>query len=206
MTTPEHARTVEADIFGRIGAAKAELKVIDERRAAIAFDAETAGGEAKKEFDRLAKDRVGLLSRLEGLDHALAGARRHVSAADAVIQDEEERARAAMALELLASFVNRGAALDAKFTAVLDEYQALQEEFCELDILGFAPSSPASVAVNMKRAATAALMKGGLAEAFLAPLDRRSFAQVIEGWTASVQRRATTRLERDPLKEKETAQ
>jgi len=201
MTTPEHARTIEAEIFGKIGAAKAELKVVDERRAAIAYDAETVGGETKKEFDRLAKDRLALQTRLEGLDHALAGARRRVSAADADVEDEAARRRAAEALELLDAFAKRGAALDSKFSQVIHEYQALCGDFRQLEKLGFPPTTYALVQLNMRRAATAALMSAGLAEAFLAPLDRRSFSQVVDGWTSAVRGRATARLERNQMKE-----
>jgi hypothetical protein len=187
--------TTVADLRAKIDALEGtQIELIAERDE-ISFAAVVERN--KKAAGRVAEINAALLvmqSEEATLKAALAEAQRRALAADAAERDATKREKAQKAIALLESFSKRGAALDAKFDEAIAEFNAMSAEFRQLDALGYAPTTHALVASNMKLALKTKVMSTGMHVEHLAPHMRRNFITVVDGWVSHVKARADALL------------
>jgi hypothetical protein len=170
-----------------------QAKIAVESKA-LSYDAHLKGGESASRLAEL-QDMARLGEQnIASIETAIAEARKRLAAAQAGELDEAEQEAARMALGLLQGFAARGQALDDKLAAFVTEFESLSADFHDLEKTGYPPSTWPLVTVSMKMAVAARLMGTPLQTDFLAPNQRRTFSQCIEGWAASVRNRAQARL------------
>jgi hypothetical protein len=197
-TTTDTARAVLTDLEAKLADARARHDEVQSEAKEIAFAAFTDGGDARKKLDKLHADAAKHGAEITALESALVEARRRVAEALAAETDAAQLAKAKEALALLDDFTNRGAELDAALAAFLDQYAKLTSDFTKLSALGYAPSTVALVRVNMGLAVATKLLDTDLRQRPLAPHERRSFVETIQGWAASARMRAAARLNAKP--------
>jgi len=190
----EAARATVADLEAKLTEARASLVDVEARLDEAALPACTGDDHAKKALDKLSMERVALLGTVDGLNRAIASARKQVEIAKAAEQDAVERDKAQRALAMLDTFEERAVRLQASLEAFIAEYGRLVDDFGALSLLDYAPTSYPLVRVNMRNATMTKLMRTDLQGDFLAPKDRRDFAAVIMAWSAAIRARANARL------------
>ncbi len=197
MAKQSNPKTILADLEAKLAAANERLARTRQAEDDIAYEAEIGDEAARKRLADLRDAELAITADIRTLTAAVAEARRRVDIADADKRDEQERAKAAEALELLEQFAERGAQLDADLARFIDNFKSLERDFIKLAGLGYAPGSWALVRVNLTLAATTRLMEIDLHQKFLAPHERRRFTTVVEGWATNSRNRAKARLAKD---------
>ena len=192
----EKLKSKREELTARLGALRADRVKNEQRRRDLALDAELGDAKARKEIGELAKGAAALDVEISTVEAALAEAGRRISAAEAAEREEALRQKARTALAMLDEFEARGEALSGKLAGFIAEYKALCGDFRKLEQVGFAPTTYALIASNMRRAVASALLDTDLRQEFLAPKDRTTFAAVIAGWAANVRARAGAMLNR----------
>jgi hypothetical protein len=161
----------------------------------IAFAAHaTDDAEAKKRLSALHLEKAKFAAEIDSISVALKEAQRRVAGARAAEAEGLAAEKAQQALSLCDSFLERGAALDRALESFIEEYNGLARDFRQLDALGFAPTSFALVAIQMRRATETRLMGTDLKITHLAPRERKTFVECISGWAQNVKNRAEARL------------
>jgi hypothetical protein len=195
MTTDD-AKAVLQDLESKLARARARHGETQSEAQSIAFAAHTGDADARKRLDKSNADADAGKHGAEimSLESAIVEARRRVWKAEAAEADDVARDKARRALALLDDFTKRGTELDEALTAFLDKYETLTSDFHTLDALGYAPTTYALIASNMKAAVATKLQFTPLRQDFLSPDQRKSFVAVITGWSQSVRMRAEARL------------
>ncbi len=190
----EAARATVADLEAKLSESRSSLVEIEARLNDVSLPAHTGDEHARKGLDRLSRERATLFGTIDGLERAIASARKQVEVAKAAAQDAVDRDKAQRALAMLDAFQGRAVRLQASLEAFIAEYERLVDDFGKLDLLGYRPTSYPLVALNMKNAVATALQFTDLRMDFLAPKDRRQFVDVIAGWASAIRTRASARL------------
>ena len=193
----DDAKNILSELESRRSATIARRDETEAKIKDVSFDALTGNAAAAKELAKLESDVLRYGAEIRSLEHAIATAKRKVTAAEAAVIDAQECENAREAIDLLEQFAKRGQELDARLQDFVAEYVALTSDFRKLVQLGFAPTSLALIQANMRAATATKLQFTDLRQTFLAPHERRDFVGVIEGWAANVRARATARLNRN---------
>jgi hypothetical protein len=181
----------------KLTAAREAHAAAESSARADAFSAHTGDAKARQELDGLNAKATALALEIVSLEAAIAEGKRRVDAAVAAEVDEADREKARHALALLDDFSRRGEALDKALSKFVGEYGELVSDFRQVEALGYPPATLALVRINMRAATASKLMFGDLQQSFLAPHERRSFIDVIDGWSRQIRARAAARLERN---------
>jgi len=195
MTNLENTEQARDSLRAKLDDKRLELAALDEARKEIAFEAHTIGGEAEKKLAKLNKDRVVIIGDLETLEQALLEASRRVEDAlhSIAVADEAEKGRKALALA--ASIKERAAVMDNLLSRVASESMALKSDIRELNFqLGCSHPHEHQLQAYGERAVKAHMMAAAFKIEHLAPKDRYTFAQLAEGWAATIERWAESRL------------
>jgi chromosome segregation ATPase len=201
MTELEKANATLASLIAKLAETETLHEKAEARIKQIAYDAiacDDAG--ARKEMGRLEAEAAKAATEITALEAAIATAQKHVTAAQDAERDDVERENARTALGLLSDFAARGERLDHALEGFVREYEALNQDFRALQRLSYPPSTFALIENGMKRATQTKLMQAKLQSDFLAPHQRTTFSDCIEGWAASVRNRIEARLQRKPAK------
>lgn len=186
---PAAARATLADLTAQRAAAVARQRELADEREALAYDAATGDGPARKALDSLTREAATAALTLENLDAAIAEARRRVAAADEEARLGELRRKAAEAQAKLADMravgAEAGAALDA-FADKLEEFYALADTVRRLGMGG--PSRELARA-NVVRAVQTVLARVRLNSDTIPPSERRSLADLVDAWAGAVNAR-----------------
>lgn len=118
------------------------------------------------------------------LQVARAGVEGELAAALALEKTEENKARAREAREINAIFRKRGADLDTGIRAFVDNYKSLRDDAAALANLGVRSINSELVRVNSLRSLIAALQRTDLGLPMVPPLQRHSFASLVEKWAS----------------------
>jgi site-specific recombinase XerD len=106
--------------------------------------------------------------------------------------DAAHRARSALAL--LAGFREHGVKLDEAARYLIDTYVGF-EDFCrDIRAVGAANLTEQAMRVNCRRALSSALMNTDLQQEIIPPLQRHSFAELVEQWARGIEIWAAARL------------
>jgi chromosome segregation ATPase len=178
----DDARKTLAKFEARLDAARSALAQNEEKRNELAYAVETGDADARKATEALAIAATKHAADIRSLQAAVAEGGRRVSAAEDGRQREAARVKAQEARIVLTRLADVGAALDSALRSAVVAYASLQSDLRQLGELGAPAPSGALVQVNLKIALDSAL--GGAGAAPVAPLSRRSFADLCVGWSA----------------------
>jgi hypothetical protein len=186
------------NLESKLADARGALEKAQHEADGFSYDAHCGDRAAKASLAKAQAEVAQRQGDIRSLGAALAEAHRRLTAADAAAVDEVERTKASAALERLKDFEARAAKLDAGLAAFVEEFRKLEADWRALAGLGYAAPSTFQLAqLNVALAAGTKLQEVGLSPRFLAPHERRTFAQVIGGWTNIVKTRAHARLKKD---------
>jgi hypothetical protein len=194
--TLDELKTKQKELSERRQRLLADKAANEQRRKAIAFEAESGVVAARKEIAELTKAAAQLDSDLLIVDAATEECGRRIVAWEAEAAQLTLRQNAQAALSVLAEFERRGAALNDKLAEFVAEYQSLCQDFRQLERIGFGPTTFALVANNMRRAVASALHDTDLRQDYLAPRERTTFQAVISAWASNVRLRANAVINR----------
>ena len=191
-------QTIIADLSARLAATEERRAALVTERIETSFAAHTGDAKARARLTAISKNIAEIASEAESLQEALAEARRREKAAEYEAHVEKGKADARAALERIADWRERAAALDAALADFGEAYGKLKADMLSLATLG-APPSGATVRSACPRAVAAALQAAGLSKeidtiGFLAPHERHSFADIVGGWSSQVERWAQAHL------------
>jgi hypothetical protein len=182
-------------LIARRDAALKGLAGIEDRRAALSYDAHVQGGVAAKKLEKLNAERAEKKGLIEELEHAIREAAERVAEAAGGERRAREEQRKDAALPVLKRFAQRGAAIDAAWSTIREQRKGLKDDLNELRRLGAPAPRDELVEVNLRTAFdTAAAGAGVQGAAPVAPLARRSVAEVVTGWSRPVAAWIATRL------------
>lgn len=178
----QEAQRTQADLVKRLTTARKDLDANEERRAAIAFEAETGDAAARRSIAELTKAAAALDVDIKTVEAAVVEAARRVRAATEDLGRQAERDKARKVRAVSARLAGRGTALEAGLNQFREAYRAFQDDLRELAALGAPAPSAALVDVNSRRALDAAL--DGLHSKMrpVPPLERHGFAELCAGW------------------------
>lgn len=128
------------------------------------------------------------------MDAAIAEAKRRVAGAEADRQVAAEAQRARHVLALLAEFRDHGGILDAATRHLVACYGKFEEICRSIRALGAGNFTEQAIRVNCRRALSSSLMNTDLQQEMVAPLQRHSFAELVEQWATGIEHWAAGRL------------
>ena len=199
MTEPNEltkAKGIEVELAGKLEAARESLAEMEDRRAALSYDAHVQGGDAAKALAKVNAERATIQSRVEELNHAIKQARERVSEAAGVdrrVREDHNKDKAREVLE--ERFLARGEAIDRAFAAIRETRQGMKDDLSELRRLGAPAPGDQLVEVNLRRAFDAAAAGAGLSGVSpVPPLQRHSVAELVAGWSRPIAAWIATRL------------
>ncbi len=184
----KQAERTHADLAKRLETLRADRAANEERRAALAFEAETGDAAAKRSISELTKAAAALDVDVQTVEAAIAEAARRVRAAAEASSRQAERDKARKARAVSARLAGRGAALEAGLNQVREAYRAFQDDLRELAALGAPAPSAALVDVNSRRALDAALDGLHVKARPVPPLERHGFSELCAGWAQPSER------------------
>ncbi len=184
----DQAERTRAELVKRLETLRADRAANEERRAALAFDAETGDAAAKRSIAELTKAAAALDVDVQTVEAAIAEAARRVRAAADASRRQAERDKARQARAILARLAHRFAAIDAGLRQAADNLRAVQSDFRSLGAFGAAVPNGKLIEVNSRSAVYAALAGLGLDVPPIAPAARHSFESLGAGWLASIER------------------
>jgi hypothetical protein len=194
MVTVQDAQKVLFDLQTKMADSKVWAAKVEESIAACSFAAHTGDLDARHRLDELHGQASMAEQDCKSIDIAINEAKQRLAAAQAVDLDEHECQQASRALAFCDAFHARGEALDRSLTKFLEDYRGLNQDFLELQKVGYPPATWALVQINMKNAMIARLMFTDLQIEHLPPNRRHSFEEVIGSWASHCRMRAETRL------------
>lgn len=156
---------------------------IDERRAVLALDAHIGDATAIKERDKLSDERNRLVGEVDDLSAALNEARRRSGEAQKATALEAEAERARKAAPILERMAARGKALDEAIASYCASFAAISGDVDELMALGCPVAPRDLIRVNLRNAHDSATMFLDKTSRPVSPRARRSFSELLHGWT-----------------------
>jgi hypothetical protein len=187
------ALSVRDLLRAKLDAAKEALDELDVKRKEVAFDACVDGGGAAKILDKLNKDRLAQLITIETLQTAILEASRRVDDAERAEALAADGVKAEQALDIAADLVLHARAIDEALATVVEEGNAFRAALRILNHqLGCSHPTEHQLQVNGERAIKSAMMFSAFRLEHLAPHERHTFAELCEGWVATIARWAAS--------------
>lgn len=173
------------------------VREISEERRTLAFAAHaSADQDARSRLDALNSEGATIAGEFEGIDAAIAEANRRLGAARQAADLEVDRAHARELRSVLAKFVEHGRKTDQALAALINETSSLRETLTQMHGLGCDFPSHALADTNARLAVVTALMQTPWRREFehLAPRERRTFTELVNGWAARIEPAIRQRL------------
>jgi phage shock protein A len=180
------ARATLADLTAQRAAAIARQRVLSDEREALAYDAATGDGPARKALDSLTREAATAALTLENLDAAIAEAKRRVAAADEEARLAELRRKAAEAQAKLADLDEIGRSLSASLAQFADTFERFQAVGDGIRRLGLGFVGRDLQRVNTVRAIDSVLARLHLSSRAVPPAQRVEIADLIQSWRGQV--------------------
>jgi hypothetical protein len=202
MTLEEAIKTRDA-LREKLDFVSSQLADIDSHRSELAFAANTGDADAKRSIIALNSKRHDRQNEAEELGIALREADRLIGIAEEEKQAAADAEKARRALEIGQEIEKRASKLDKLLGNVCQESLGIEALFRELNYaIGLSHPNLHQLNSFGARAVTAAFMRSAFKQEHLAPRERYTFAQLAEGWRATITLWAEQRL---PQKEEEAA-
>jgi hypothetical protein len=182
-------------LLARFERERAELverkAALADKRRSVAFDAHAGDGSASRLLDGLHQQAVELESRIAGLDDAIAEASRRVERARENEAREQDRERAMMLRQALASFTEAGKGCDAALALLISASTDLRNSITIMNRLGCTHPSHTQLDALGAIALRTALTDTAWVRYFerVSPVERKTFAGLVAAWSAQVERK-----------------
>jgi hypothetical protein len=188
MTDVEAAEKIIRDLTEKRARVAARTQEIAEERKPLAIAVHVDGDQkARKRLDTLNAEAATISSELEGLDAAIAEADARLTAAQRVTAENEARANATELLGLCRALSAHGARLDDVMSSLRKEAEAFRGALNEIHARGCNFPSYALADVNARAALLTALMSTPWKIEHLAPGQRRTFGEIVDGWVSRIE-------------------
>jgi hypothetical protein len=171
-------------------------EITDERRA-LAFAAHAENDSAaRKRLSTLNLESVTIAAEIETIDAALAEANSRLDACRRAAEIEADQAAARELREVLGEFRKCGRQMEDALAAFVGAAVAFREHLTKIHNLGCDFPSHGLADVNARLAIGTALMQTPWRREFehLAPGERRTFTQLVDGWAARIEPGVRRRL------------
>jgi hypothetical protein len=192
------AQSTHAALRTKLDQARQGLETIDSQRRELSYEAHTAGGEAKKQLDKLNRDRVTQLASIEDLEHAHSEASRRVVEAERGVALEETSRQAEEAMEIASDLLALGQKIDDALASLAESANAYEAHIKTLNYrLNISHPSGAQLHAAMTRVLrTTIAFVPAMRDAveFVAPGERRNATKVAEGHSEAIARIAGPRI------------
>jgi hypothetical protein len=147
------------------------------------------------EYDAFCIESLNTRRRLRAARYSIEG---ELQVALALERSEETKAKAREAKKIVALLRHRGAAIDATIFKLIGEYDSIAADVNALVALGASQINLRLVQLGCERALRAKLMSIKELELRpVAPLERREFASLTDGWAAGAERWINSILKAD---------
>jgi predicted RNase H-like nuclease (RuvC/YqgF family) len=188
MTEVEAVEKIIRDLTEKRARVAARTQEIAGERNPLAIAVYVDGDQkARKRLDALNAEAATISSELEGLDAAIAEANARLTAAQRVAAEHEARANATELLSLCRALSAHGARLDDVMSSLRKEAEAFRDTLNEIHARGCNFPSYALADVNARAALLTALMSTPWKIEHLAPGQRRTFGEIIDGWVSRIE-------------------
>lgn len=173
------ARETEAALVEQRAATCVRLVEIDEKRQALAFEALTEGGKARKELDALNRERLLIVSELEMGEVAIAEAQKRVAAAEHEVEREGVRAKAREVRRILDAGGERGVRIAKAAETLRDELTGLFDDLDHMRRLGVPVAGGRLVQLSLTRSLFAIMREAGLEVDVIPPGQRHPPQEIV---------------------------
>lgn len=202
IDAPAAARATLADLAAQRQATLARQRELADEREALAFDAATGDGPARKALDSLTREAAVAVLTIENLDAAIAAAKRRVAQADDEARVAELRRKAALARDQLADLDEVGRSLSAALAQFVDTFEQFEKVGDSIRRLGFGFPSRDLQRANTSRAIDTVLQRLRLSSRPVPPGQRVDLATLVAAWADRVDGRIAQLLgDDDPDRE-----
>jgi hypothetical protein len=182
MTETNYGSVAE-ELVGRIDKLRKKITGLDQKRSTWALDAQLGDASAKAEMDKLNAQRNRLTGEVDDLTAALNEARRRAGETQKATALEAEAERARKAQPILERMAARGKALDEAIASYCASFSAISEDVDALMALGCPVAPHDLIRVNLRNAHDSATMFLDKTSRPVSPRARRSFSELLHGWT-----------------------
>src|SRR5262249_24944894 len=178
-----------------------------DKRRNVAYDAHAGDGAASKLLDGVHQEAVELESRITSLDDAIAEARRRLEQAREAEARQQDRERALMLRQALASFIEAGKSCGAALELLVSASSGLRHGITGMNRLGCTHPRHAQLHAPGSIALRPALTDTAWVRYFerVSPVERKTFAGLVAAWAAQVERYIASRLGDDQTNKTEAA-
>jgi hypothetical protein len=168
-----------------------------DERSSVAFAAHTGSDQkARAKLDRLNSEIATHASELASLDSAIteANSRLTVTKHNAAVAADREQAQELA--EVLETFVECGREIDAVLAIIIEKSKLMEKTLLRMNALGAASPNRNQFETFGALALHTALMQTPWAREFrhLAPRERRTFIEMVDGWLPIVEANIDARL------------
>jgi cell division septum initiation protein DivIVA len=172
----------------------ADLAAIDEKRVALLAERDLHSFDAVVERQPAAIKKLSELNaQLDNLKHessaiesTLRELTRRATASAEAERDEKRKSNAAAAADVLLEAEDTAALLAKALKDMSEHSLKLRAQFAEIRRLTGTGPTPESIQVNLGRSLTTAVMNSPMKIAHLAPSERCTIDDIVEGWSKQI--------------------
>jgi hypothetical protein len=168
----------------------AKGKHLSQLRQEVSFSAHTGDSKARRRLDELISEIVRHDAELVSIDAAIQEAKARLVAAQAAAVAEADRQKALALRALLLQFCAQGERIDALLAEIATVSDEMTEVINKIHALGEPRPTHHQLTALGSIAVRTALQRTPWFEelAHVGPLERRTFASLIDGWCAGIER------------------
>lgn len=193
----ETARATLAHLEQKLTDASARAIELQTERQRISFDANTGDEAARQRLDKANTASTTVALELENISSAIREAKRRLAEAERAEEVAQLSANAEAAVEIADRLAERGRKIDAALAIVAEQATGYMADISELNRLGCSHPRAEQFSVLGEMVVSAALMDSPLKLRHLAPKDRRTLAELSNGWRDTVVRWASQFLSKE---------
>jgi hypothetical protein len=183
----EEAKALLPQLEEKLSAAKGRQAEISTERGSISLAAHMGSASDRARLDELNQEGAILAGEIEGIEAAIAQARKRSAEAEAAEVAEVEQRKRREVLRLSSEIRSHAERIDELWRESLDQYGDLQTKFTEIVRLGVGRPSLHQLRVACQRALISAFIGSPLQIQIIAPNERHSVLDLINSWAAAAE-------------------
>jgi hypothetical protein len=197
QTSVSDAQAVISNLEAKRDALVERGRQLDQVRASYAFAAHARNDEtARRKLDQVHRETAEHGSELASIDAALVTARQRLEAARADEAKQQDREKALLLRQALASFIAAGKGCDAALELLINASTDMRNSLTVMNKLGCTHPSHAQLDALGSIALRTALTDTAWVRYFerVSPVERKTFAGLTAAWAAMVERHVQQKL------------
>jgi hypothetical protein len=202
------AREVLTQFISKRSDYELKLAELGRERAGLSYSAHRGDPKARKRLDSLHLEHAKADSEFLSIDAALSEAQNRVRDAEASVAKAQAAVKASQILDLLPNLREHGKLLDEALRSLVENYEKFQNTARTIRALTAPGTDDAGKPLSTEKAVPSeALMRVGCRQALkamlchtdleverLAPHERHTFSEIVNGWAESIRHWAGRRL------------